>query len=131
MEIQFFHFPESGVVQEVLESRIRDCVHKFGLNIITVKVYFTELSLSEHQMKIDIRGAGHFEGIVHGVGVDHAHSFEKAIQKLENLLRKHSSKHKHQKGERDLDKFFDENAFDKYENSFISDFEDSESKKAK
>lgn len=130
MEIQFFHFPESGVVQEVLESRIRDCIHKFGLNIITVKVYFTELSLAEHQMKIDIRGAGHFEGIVHGIGVDHAHAFEKTMQKLENLLRKHSSKNKHQKGERDLDKFSDENAFDKYENSFMSDFEDSETKKA-
>lgn len=145
MEIQFFHFPKSGTVQDILESRIKDCVEKYAQNITTIKVHFSDPALAEHHMKIVIHGSGHFNGFVNSTAVDVPHAIEKCMEKLEVLLRKASAKHKHMKSEFSnqgddssynvtnlrykkhiLGKFPEENAFDKYENSFVSDFEDSE-----
>lgn len=148
MDVHFFHFPKSGVVRDVVESRIRNCVKKFKNDIVTIRVYFSESSLAEHEMKIEIHGSGHFSGFVHAKAVDPAHVFEETLEKLEALLKKESEKHKHKKNEfshakeksdynvvnlrykkRLGNQFSEENAFDKYENSFVSDFEDSEQKK--
>lgn len=148
MDVHFFHFPKSGMAQDTVESKIRHCVRKFKDNIVTIHVYFRELSLAEYEMKIEIHGSDHFNGFVHAKAVDPAHAFDQTLEKLEALLKKSSAKNKHKKNEfshvknqsdynvvnlrynkRMKHKFSEENSFDKYETSFISDFEDSEPKK--
>lgn len=148
MDIHFFHFPKSEMIQSNVEDRIRHCVKKYHFNIVAMNVYFVEKSLADYEMKIEFHGADHFRGFVHATGKDPAHAFDKTIDKLESFLHKNASKKKHKKVEfshvkensnynvsnlrykkRKADQYTTENAFDKYEDSFINEFDESESVK--
>ncbi len=134
LDIQFVNFPKSSLFREIFSNRIQECFDKFSASATSVKVFFSVGGI-EHRVKIAIK-AKQMRTCINAVNVNLNYSIEKAIQKLESLLRRISARHKNLKkiipssnqnpetlhnGKRS--RFKEENVFDKYEKFYASDFE--------
>jgi ribosome-associated translation inhibitor RaiA len=132
--VQFVNFPKSDLIREIVANRIQDCFEKFSTYATSIRAFFSADG-SEQHVKITFKTA-HLNACINATDLNVALSIEKAIQKLESFLRRSCAKQKRHKTNFSAtnDKiqdfryeknshFTQESAFDKYENSFLSDFE--------
>jgi ribosomal subunit interface protein len=143
IDVQFVNFPKSDMVRQIVGERIADCVDKFSPRVTSVKAFFSLDGLDNH-VKIAVRAA-RLDTCITASSTDIAHAIDKAMTKLETLLRKLSAKNKDHKMHfhymphtnasssiplsARLNKHSSqagafENEFDKYENQYQNEFDD-------
>ncbi|APJ04411.1 ribosome hibernation-promoting factor, HPF/YfiA family [Silvanigrella aquatica] len=139
VEVHFVNFPKSKQNRSIVEQKIIECIEKYSSNIIFVKAFFS-VDGFEHHVKISV-SSGRMSTFVNASAGDIYHSIDKVLNKLESSLRRVSKKKMHKRNEFSsvseksdynatnlrIHKRFakiNENVFDKFENAYVSDFED-------
>lgn len=134
IDVQFVNFPKSDFMRGIVAHRIQNCFDKFSTQATSIKAFFRMDGL-EHHVKIAVKAAN-LTACIDASATNTAQSIEKALQKLESFLRRSVSKQKHKKfsyapsieaqeilyrGKRNH--YDQENVFDKYEKSYVKDFD--------
>lgn len=133
LEIQFVNFEKSQLVRKIVAGRVLESLDKYAVIPTTVKIFFGTDGDETH-VKIFLHLA-HKDLHVTAVALDVPHAIDKALARLEVVLRKVVAKRKNIKKIRGYEHGMSslkkrentsiyENVFDKYEKSYSYEFEE-------
>jgi ribosomal subunit interface protein len=138
VDVTFVNFPATDSVKNMIAAKIEQQVGKFSEKFATARAVFSTQGF-EHQVRISLLG-GNRNVSVHASDSDVGRSVDMAIDKLGGSVRKLVTRRKHHRSERVETEEGQmetnrvrrsrgsqgswENAFDRYEEEFVRDFDD-------